>query len=66
LLGTILIIERGKKKKKKGRKSKIESVSTIFFSRGGFHNAFGDRPIKWLIAKKKNRLKQLCFGMHHN
>jgi hypothetical protein len=24
----------------------------------GFHNVFGDRPIKWLIAKKKTPSKQ--------
>ncbi len=32
----------------------------FFFSMGGFHNAFGYRPTKWLIAKKK-KIKTFVF-----
>jgi hypothetical protein len=28
--------------------------NVIFTWEKGFHNVFGDRPTKWLIAKKKN------------
>jgi hypothetical protein len=42
-------------------------ISTWGKGEGGFHNVFGDRPIKWRITKRKKKpLKHLCFEMHHN